>query len=129
MILHKSLSHFPHRVNSAKLGRPICDNAHDRPKHPLIHYGPKKQSLTSPGSQSDSYTKSGDEHYNILILRNQRTGSTNLSKPNRGYQTLTAINRKKTEDTHVSLQKTHNSLSKYTMERRRTFWMTRPQTL
>ena len=93
--------------------------------NPAIHFG-TRQSTTIPGSQSDSYTKNGDEYRHIFIQRNPRTSSTSLSRTNRGYQSIAYIV-KTDQNTHVSLQNTPNLLRKSSIDKRRSRWNSKAQ--
>ncbi|CAF2468383.1 unnamed protein product [Rotaria sp. Silwood2] len=124
-ILHTSIFRFTRRTNSAKLGRPALENSHDCPQHRTIHFRPKKQSITSPGSQTDSLIKSVEEHHSIVKNHAQRTRSTSLSRTNREqHQPMTAIMTKTNESIQVSLSRTPDLLIRYSKEKRRPLYLT-----
>jgi hypothetical protein len=119
------LSGFTRRTNSAKLVRQDRAYGYCPPIHPAIHFG-RKRSTTIPGSQSDSYTKTGDQYRHIFIHQNPRTSSTNLSRTNRGYQSIAYII-KTDQNSHASLQNTPNLLRRSSIDKRRSRWNSKTQ--
>ncbi|CAM4769966.1 unnamed protein product [Rotaria magnacalcarata] len=127
-ILRTSIFRFTRRTNSAKLGRPILANSHEHSQHRTIHFGPKKQSITSPISQADSLMKNVEEHHNIVKTHPQQTRSTSLSRPNREqHQTMTVTMNKTHESVHVSISRTSDRLKKYSTDKHRPLILTGPQ--
>ncbi|CAF0734414.1 unnamed protein product [Rotaria sp. Silwood1] len=124
-ILHTSIFRFTRRMNSAKLGRPVLENSHECPQHRTIHFGPKKQSITSPGSQTDPLMKNVEEHHSIVKNQTQRTRSTSLSRTNREqHQPMAVIMTKTNESAQVLLIRTPELLSRYSKEKRRPLYLT-----
>ncbi|CAF3325314.1 unnamed protein product [Rotaria socialis] len=127
-ILHTSIFRFTRRTNSAKLGRPVLANSHEHPQRRTIHFGPKKQSITSPISQTDSLMKNVEEHHNIVKTHPLQTRPTSLSRINREqHQTMTVIINKTHEPMHVSLSRTSDLLKQYSIDKRRPLILTGSQ--
>jgi hypothetical protein len=119
-------SRFTHRTNSAKLGRPTLENPCNGLQHQIIHFGLPKRPGMSLRSQSDSFTKSADEHHTILNNRHRRTISTSLPRMNRDHQPLNVVMTKTSEGAHVILPVTPDLL-RCARGKRRSIWSTRPQ--
>lgn len=119
---------FTRRENSAKIGRPILDNMDQSAQYRIIHFGSKKQSITSPASQTDSLVKNVEEHHSITKTYPQRTRSTSLSRLNHDqHKPLTVIMNKANETIYTSLSRTPDLLKKYSKGKRRPLILTGPQ--
>ncbi|CAF0793728.1 unnamed protein product [Adineta steineri] len=82
-ILCTSFFQFTRRQNSARLGRPVLDNAHQCSNHQKIRFSSYKQTIASRASQSDSYSNNAKEYHSISNNHHSQTNSTNLSRTNR----------------------------------------------
>lgn len=129
IMLSRSFSRFIRRRNSAKLGRPVLNKPPEGPQHQVIHFGPRKQTLTSGDSQSDSLTKSAEEPHNICNNRHLRTSSTVTVRTNREHQPLAVIMNKANESAHVALPLTPYLLRETRRTRRSSWYSKAPVSL
>lgn len=128
-MLRLSFSRIIRRTDSTKLGRIIPNKRPDGSQHQIIHFGPRKRTATSADSQTDSFTKTGDDHHNISNNRHPRTSSTSAGRTNRDYQPLAVIMDKTNDNAHVVLPTTPDFLRE-TRRKRRSLWLRKvPTTL
>lgn len=120
-MLRLSFSRIIRRTDSTKLGRPIPNKRPDGSQHQVIHFGPRKRTITSGDSQTDSFIKTADDHHNICSNRHPRTSSTSAGRANREHQPLTVMMTKSNDNTHVVLPTTPDLLRE-NRRKRRSLW-------
>ena len=128
-MLRLSFSRIMRRNDSTKLGRVIPNKLPGGSQHQVIHFGPRKRTMTSADSQTDSFPKIGDDPHNISNNRHPRTSSTSGGRTNRDYQPLALIMDKSNDNALVILPITPDFLRE-TRRKRRSLWLKKvPTTL
>lgn len=120
-MLRLSFSRIIRRNDSTKLGRPIPNKRPDGSQHQVIHFGPRKRTMTSIDSQTDSFIKTADDHHSICNNRHPRTSSTSAGRTNREHQPLAVMMTKSNDNAHVMLPTTPDLL-RDTRRKRRSLW-------